>query len=578
MNNDFSKYHKSQGDAFPATEWNEFVDNLEYVVNVDNNPVHDVLVDGESCVTDKIANITGIKDLIKRLDSIPVNKSRFYVNNILTEPIDGVVKLPASADSRVKYELSGVLYGCIEIGDISDTTKEDTVVILRGVKIQTDKLHGISYMPTGTGVKSMNIIVAKDSVNEIVLTTDSEISDDQEACIHSNNNMKLMGCGYITCVNRGGHGIKASELLLSGHNHFYIEATHDAFHGGSKLDIDDGIFFINKANDAFGSGPTGKINVFGGKFYAYNILQEVFDSKNPGYFYCEPIVKTDVETVSTNMSNTINYPETLLTYKVLDVNKQEVQTGTFIEGETSYTPSDLTVSTYDKIEATITGHLTKPIIFPETFIKVTVNLNNAYIETETSCIVYSASGKSITIKSVKDSVNILKCTGSTVDDNYAIKSTNNGTIEVKSGSHLVLESVNGGAMYSSDLSIMDSSGTLIIRTCKDFGIQGTNVCIGSDVDTTKWGEDYFEGSILGYGDNSIKARLTSKGKKGDIVITEYFIGSLYATLAAATSIDLNKSKHVFYNTLTSPKVKNNISETYESYEYIPYRKIPVISK
>jgi len=120
--------------------------------------------------------------------------------------------------------------------------------------------------------------LSRDSVNSIVCTTVAAIADNQEACLYSMNNLVVQGVGYLTCVNKGGHGIKGSELRITG-PHIYVEASHDGIHGASKLFLDCGTFFINKANDAFGTGTTGFIDIFGGTYYAYNIAEQVFDGK-----------------------------------------------------------------------------------------------------------------------------------------------------------------------------------------------------------------------------------------------------------------------------------------------------------
>lgn len=588
---DISKYiNKKSGDSISHEEWNGVFSDIQDAINAktESTAVTDVLIDGESAVEGHIAKIDlesklkPIKDLITSGNTV---ESEFYVNDTLTKPVNGIISLSSGGS----YKLRGDLYGCIEIGLVSDTPDNDTIVILDGVNIKTDKPHGICYMPTGTGVKDLSIIVSRDSINEILLTKDAEIADDQEACIMSNNNMRIAGCGYLTLVNRGGHGIKASELLLSGHNHVYIEASHDGVHGGSLLDIDEGVFFINKANDAFGSGPTGTINVFGGKFYAYNIKQNVFDSKTAGYYLNDLDISTDVDNalLFSGMSKYSNSVEgtAVVTYELED-GTGDVYNGCVLSDNT-YTISNPTESfttdnPLDKVILTLTGNFVdKSFVFNTDVKKVDVVLNGVSItNAELTCIKYQAEKSRLKLKATKDTINILTSNGVEA----VVMSSNNAQIEIKSNSHLIINTKASKGLTCSEFFITDSSGSIIFNTT-DAGVEGSELYIGGDPESKDVDNTYFSGSIIA---SKLKARMSSKKKKGTFqIFDKYCTGSVYVnSIDAPSTIDLEKSDHIFYKLeedSDNPEelthsVVHNIPKVEETFEYIPYRKIPVISK
>lgn len=586
---DISKYiNKKSGDSISHEEWNGVFSDIQDAINAktESTAVTDVLIDGESAVEGNIAKIN-LEDKLKQIKDSITTGSEFYVNDVLTTPVNNVISL----NSGNLYKLRGELNGCIEIGLVSDKPSNDTTIILDGIDIKSDKTHGICYIPTGTGVKDLNIIVSRDSINTIVLSKDAPIESDQEACILSNNNMRIAGCGYLTLINRGGHGIKASELVMSGHNHIYIEATHDGVHGGSLINIDNGVFFVNKANDAFGSGPTGAINVFGGKFYAYNISQNVFDSKTTGYYLNELEIDTDVNSSTTisGMSKYTNNVESGITleYELKDGTLDSYVGCVLEEDQKTYTISNPTNSftqenPLDKIILTLTGNfIDKSFVFNSDVKKVDVILNGVSITNEDlSCINYQAGKSRLKLKSSKDAINIFTSNGTSP----AIASSNNAQIEVKSNSHFIINTKTSKGLTCSTFFITDSSGSLILNTA-DAGIEGSELYIGGDPESKDVDNTYFSGSIIA---SKLKARMSSKKGKGTFqIFDKYCIGSVYVkSIDTPSTIDFEKSDCVFYkidedtdNPLElTHSVVNKIPKVEETFEYIPYRKIPVISK
>ena len=108
-----------------------------------------------------------------------------------------------------------------------------------------------------TGYKDLVITLAKDSNNYVVCTTQVAPADNQPGAIYSMNNLVIQGVGYLACHNAGGHGIRATEIRIAG-PHIYVDAMHDAIHG-KKISADYGHFYINSANDVFGTGEGGSI-------------------------------------------------------------------------------------------------------------------------------------------------------------------------------------------------------------------------------------------------------------------------------------------------------------------------------
>ena len=482
--------------------------------------------------------------------------SFFTVNGEVTTPTGGIIQLA----SKGKYILSGTLTGRVVIGTATDVFTDGesspTQVILDGVDITTDSdtNAAIEYVPEAD---KMILTIVRNTVNRIQCSHVAAMADSQKGAIHAENDLLIGGSGYLAIVNKGGHGIKASELRVSGNPHIYCEAVHDGIHGNKMIAITGGVFSINGANDGFGTRAAGEgkeagsIWLFGGRYYAYGIRQTVFDSKAPGYIFCQNqtmntkdgvpnteatgiTLSTDVAAPFSNMSNID--PETYFGEPV-------VEGATLADGVYTATQAAVTISGYFKDVR---------FVFP---IKSTeVSLLNAYIETSTGdALTYTQDSKNIKVTAEKDTVNIIKTTG----DAVCINSLNNIAFEVKNFGFLYMEA-DENAATGSEISFRDSFGGII----SNGGIIGSQILLAEATKT-------FGG---GLNVTSLTARLSGKGQKGNIIVANPdFIGHVYTyLLRSAGTSSLANTYGLDYASVFGSTMTNAPIETREPYPYLTY--------
>lgn len=533
---DLTEYkNKNAGDEIKASEWNELLSKIEEGSNI-NVPVTDVLVNGESVVTtDGIAKIDLKEDVSEELE--------FYVNGELqTVPEDGVIKLAAEGT----YVLKGELNGQILISATADVAS-DTFLILDGVTIKTDsgENYGIMYAPDA---ETLHVILPVNTSNYISCTHEAAMVSEQKAALYSEKNLIVQGNGMLTVLNKGGHGIKASELRIMGNPTIVAEANHDAIHGNSALDIYGGTFKVTGANDAFGTGETGSINVFGGSFEANNVLQNVFDSKVAGFFYTKvPIVTSlaSIDGVINNMTDVDPSTKfgvgTVTCYSDSDMTLDETAI-TAVDGVYSLSTAYAKVTGY--VEGTIAATLQS----------TDVSLNSAYIK---GSITYPLEKKKLQITAEKETVNFI------VGTNTAINSTKNVAIEVKSKSYLEIQSAEGSGLVGVDVTINDSKGVLVIQNCGKYGIDGKTIYIGTDADNKG---QTFDGALVVSGNKICDICATLRADKTDTVeggTISILDSGLHGTVTVGSIdvkqyIDLNSSKKVAYNSITGIVIGNPI--------------------
>lgn len=481
----------------------------------------------------------------------------FSVNGTPTNPVNGVVNLA----SKGKYILKGTLNGRVVIGSSSDIFGADesspTQVILDGVNITTDHVENsaIEYVPEAD---KMILTIARNSINRVMCSHTAAMADSQKGAIHAENDLIIQGAGYLSVVNKGGHGIKASELRVSGNPHIYTETVHDGIHGNKMIAITGGVFHVNGANDAFGTRAesdgkeAGKIWLFGGRFYAFNIKQNVFDSKAQGYIFCQNRV----------MNSKDNVPNTEATGIVLSTDCTNIYSGMAnVDPETYFgtgvvegaTLSD-GVYTATAAAVNISGYF-KDVKFVFPIKSAEVTLNGAYIETSTGdALTYTQDTKNIKVTAVKDTVNIIKATG---EDNVCINSLNNIAFEVKNFGFLYM-SANEYTATGSEVSLRDSFGGII----SEGGIIGSQILLAEASKT-------FGG---GLNVSTLTARLSSKGQKGNVIVSDAdFIGGVYCTLlqSAGTST-LAKTYGLDYMGAIGSTLMGAPDECREPYQYLTY--------
>lgn len=549
---DLTKYiNKTQESTISADEWNSVFSNIQEAVNDNNTPgILDVLVDGKSVVANNIASIT-----LKTEEEPETETPQFFVNDVLTEPTDGVIKLAAEST----YKLQGTLKGSIVIGDSVEATN-DTTILLDGVDIVSDSSenYGIMYAPTA---KTLQITLVANSVNTISCTNEASITEEQKAAVYSEKNMVIKGDGALYVSNKGGHGVKASELRIMGNPVIYASATHDAIHGNSALDIYGGDFSIDGANDAFGTGDTGVINVFGGSFRAKNVLENVFDSKIAGYFFTRVPILSDFATTTNVINNMTNCDPatyfgtgTVTCYSDKDFTADATEI-TAVEGVYALTTA------YAKVKGYVKGTINAPIKSTDISLEgayVDGNITYTYQELDATTNTYVGK-KKLQITSEKETINFV--VASTTD---AINSVKNVSIEIKSKSYLGIYSKEGSGINGFDVTLNDSSGVLSVQNCGQYGIYGRMIYIGTDADASG---KLFEGALIATGNKvcDIYAALRAEGTEGIIsLLNSGMLGSLTTgSIEAEGYADLNSSPRVNYKSINGivigdPKIKYTI--------------------
>ena len=579
-NLDLTQYiNKNTGDALTATEWNGVFKDITTSVN----------------------NV--IKELDTKKDTSEVqtsNDTNLFINGVLytaSDLVDGVITLAPNAT----YKVEGTLHGQLVIDAATNEVTDRTFLRLNGATIISDAESPILYKTPidNTGREGLTIILGRDSINTVISTKVAERADDQPGAIYSHKDLSILGTGYLTVIAKGGHGIRGSELRLSG-PHIYVEAVHDAIHGGKKLIVDDGYYFINKGNDAFGTGSDGSIWVLGGHFKAYNLNQYVFNSKGTAGYYLEtPDVNSEYS--NNNMS----------VYTWADGTVEES------DDETTYTAVAATDGIYNitkhyvRVSGKITGRIVSPAISKDSsgnyeWTKLDVELNGAYIESSIngSTIDYQIDDSRLKIKVAKDTINVVKNLDAELGTGYdtdAIKSENNITIEPKSGSYLYVTSTTGDGVDGGTVQIQDGDGTVVISNCGGRGIKGNAIIPGPTAEVSKsviksyitdtTNKDYttFDGALIvknnheylaigsdtsttGFAD--IFAR-NGKASKGEFGTTDSELRGVLITgsIAAYSKLDLAKADNIFATEIISGV--NRVPVISESYFVTPYNKLPI---
>jgi hypothetical protein len=579
-NLDLTQYiNKNTGDALTATEWNGVFKDITISVN----------------------NV--IKELGTKKDASEVqtsNDTNLFINGVLytaSDLVDGAIILNPNAT----YKIEGTLHGQLVIDAATNEVTDRTFLRLNGATIISDAESPILYKTPidNTGREGLTIILGRDSINTVISTKVAERADDQPGAIYSHKDLSILGTGYLTVIAKGGHGIRGSELRLSG-PHIYVEAVHDAIHGGKKLIVDDGYYFINKGNDAFGTGSDGSIWIFGGHFKAYNLNQYVFNSKGTAGYYLET-PDVDSEYSNNNMS----------AYTWADGTVEES------DDETTYTAITATDGIYNitkhyvRVSGKVTGRIVSPAISKDSsdnyeWTKLDVELNGAYIESSIngSTIDYQIDDSRLKIKVAKDTINVVKNLDAELGTGYdtdAIKSENNITIEPKSGSYLYVTSTTGDGIDGGTVQIQDGDGVVVISNCGGRGIKGNAIIPGPTADVSKsviksyitdtTNKDYttFDGALIvknnheylaigtdtsttGFAD--IFAR-NGKASKGEFGTTDSELRGVLITgsIAAYSKLDLAKADNIFATEIISGV--NRVPVISELYFVTPYNKLPI---
>lgn len=510
-----------------------------------------------------------------------------------------------------ELQIRGTLYGNINIA--LDTAPASNLKLrLNGVKIvNTTNNPAIAYTtPTeNTGFKDLVISIERDTENHIINMYEAAKADDQKGAVHSDNNLTIKGVGYLSVVNKGGHGIRGSELIIAG-PHIYVEAIHDGIHA-KKLQIDDGVFMFNGVNDCFGTGSQGIINFYHGTIIQSNVAGYVFNSKggNGTYDYttCKDFSANNMIDfrVAQSAGSVTQYP-TKEDYEA-DTNGTTLSTSQVVIDDTD--PQNIVYDNQYVVSSpylAVTGLINDPISSPDSYAQnVNIYLNNAVL---LGGIIYNRSKGRVKVTAVNDTSNYIIPADADFD---GIKSENNIELELKNGSHLYICAPSDG-IDGSEVKITDSKGSLIVTGCGSRGIKATTLIVGPNaeisggtityyddptnanytelegivvvrdnckVNTAGVIDDTSEQTIKTTGFADIYCRQGKKVTKGTFGTSKGQLkGALIVgSIAATIDIDFDNSENIYYNRVLTGDVSNDCGKTYENYIAVPENKPAILS-
>lgn len=488
--------------------------------------------------------VTPNVSLITSINEFRFNKNEepsFLING---EPYEGTGNI-ISLTPGESYTLKGVWNGTIVIDATSAKPNDYTYIRLDGVTIISDEAYGILYdcpHSGNKGYKGLVVTLEKDTHNFVVCNKENGIEDDRTfASIDSWKELTVQGVGYLAVYNNIAHGLRGEDLTIAG-PHIYADTEHDGIHG-QNVNLYDGVYYINKANDGIGTTENGHINVFGGTYEFINIAEKEFDSKQIGYFINESVfgeythnniialseayedgvvtaypTKEDYEAKTNGVQINFAIGTTVNSgwFYNADENENKVESAT-PAGYLTWVWDDPTKVLFDAPQAylinaeynviEVTGKITRPIVRPTDAITITeptfskkgklnggydnkldIYLNGAIIVTDghAPSIANLPDAGRVKITAVKDTINAIINKDTTENDleglydHDAIKSENNLTIEVKGGSVLYVTSNIGDGVDGGETRFIDSKGSFVVTNCGQRGVKGNAIVIGPE--------------------------------------------------------------------------------------------------
>lgn len=586
-------YTKTEADSTFAnkTELETVTEHIkELPISTFNNDAKYVTEENAATKADIETAKANIQANIDELNVIHRNQAwkdlgQFTINGEVVNPVDGVVSLPADKKS---YTLSGYLRGCVEIGREFyglDNGGDGITLILDNIYIDSPYTSGIVYLAPK---KKMTIKIEDNSCNYIycgskdISGMEKETTDFRGA-IYSFNNMLVSGTGYLTIENiKGtsglGHGIKASELEIIGKPNIYVKSNHDAFHAGKKLIVGNGVFTVEQANDAFGTGDNGYILIFGGKYNLSGIAsgQNCFDSNQQGYILNQKANFNIITNVSesyiyknikfiddSDFASSFESPK-IEYYSVSEVGGEETPNREAVVDsfpDTQYTLSTNNNYTYNTSKKALTIYVygnfaDKEIIIPANTTdlvidKVNIKLVNAIV----GRIQTSADKTQVKLYDLEDEskVNILYNSSKSplyLDDDLNI---NNDCPIV------IIGNGTDSSVNSSELDLKGSGYKHIENLSENASAQGTAIYIGGDKDGAS------KNSSGGVYIKKLHARLSGKGKKGTInIYSNQTNPVIIKELSAATSAVNEGNTYVLNDVASNVTGFKKLNQPYES--------------
>lgn len=455
---------------------------------------------------------------------------------------------------------------------MTSTTGATTTIILNGVVMESNTGYNIQYAPEDE--KKTLIVKVNPGTENFLVQTSALAAYESYGCLYSKNNMEVQGTGYLALINAVGHGMRSSELNITGDIKVYADTKHDALHGTKLVDIHWGQYYIDKAKDAIGTGlqdtaDAGKlrgiIRVFGGKFYINSLTDHtVFDAKytcmkceipDGGSEYYTAVSESDTSTLSAEDFSSLYYIHSGIfsskdvSVECFNTSDELFPTTTFANvnyyreylsrGTASVDDNGTAVTLTDgkytcsSTNITVSGYITNPIIV--TAKKAEVHLQRAYIEVadEAGAIQYTATAKSMQIDPTKNTEG--NYIAGTIYSAYNIKFT------PKASSNLYLRD-SAKATVCRKLTIGNGGGYMYV-TNNTIGLNGGYFYLGTDDDydpaSDTSGSKKFTGALYAFnnGKKSLNTYLTSNytegtgGATGDIngtiTVTTYDEGTFY---------------------------------------------------
>lgn len=247
----------------------------KYFAAFDTEELYNEFKVSEEFVKPNVSMIEGIKKLFftkSDKDDTPL----FFVNGV--KNTDKVITLATG----YTYVLEGYHEGQIIVDANSVKPNAWTKIVLKNATIISDEAYGILYNcpeSNNKGYQGLTVTLEKDTHNFVVCNKETTVEGDETyASIDSWKDMTIQGVGYLAVYNNIAHGLRAETLNIAG-SHIYTDVEHDGIHG-KMVNVIDGVFYFQKAKDAFGTTDNGSLNIFKGSFDFVGVTQDRFDSKS----------------------------------------------------------------------------------------------------------------------------------------------------------------------------------------------------------------------------------------------------------------------------------------------------------
>ena len=517
QNIDISAYvGKTDGQSLPATTWNNLFGTIKEKIDEIVSAINSNAGGGGNAGASNNSSVLWVNN--QAYYSSPDNETEIDITSLLvTNQTNDKGRLITTG---TELTIKGTLYGSIKVS-LATAPNDDLRIRLDGATIinQANK-PAIDYNITANdnaGFKGLVISLNKDTVNHILNMNPAGHADDQKGAINSDHDLTLKGVGYLSVINKCGHGIKGSDVKIAG-PHIYIKSVHDGVHG-KKIAILDGLFKFDGVRDGFGISTNGRMLLLGGDIFDPIIDQNLIDLAENAELYYSDYFETYAnrhyiyqyysyysEILDGNALNSINTnTNTMVTaYSGSAEIKDALDGVPDVEG-VSLLNNTVTITKdtgggnsvnvqaieLDANFIRVEGEVENPLIVPDTKEDVTIYLNGASITPSyLPCIYYKKDKGRLKIITREDTVNYLDI-GHVYDSDDAIKSENNLEIEIKDNSYLIIYSTDDG-IDGGEVKIIDSgNGGLIITACESRGIKANTLVIGPDADIKKSGITYY---------------------------------------------------------------------------------------